>query len=661
MPQSRPIKSTQQKDKSRGLIVASIAQLDTTLCDSGNWQLHPASFVASEEDDTVLLPLDVVQFNPHTYRYEVVRPVAAAAVNDEDEAHINKNSKNNNKKKRKINSSNNNHRHQITDDDVIVQAMVVYLLYRLEHGMGNKESFQKLLSIWGANGEIKKKSTMTTTTNEEKQKHEVFPLDNLWHDEIRDWIVPSSSSTSSKSTATTTTTKKARRLGATTLGHCDNYYSIPDLYGCKKGRWGRRQQPPNYLTRVHILAEQAMIQSALYLHHHVSRQYAILASTILQYALLEYNPTTNTNHHKTESKADQDTERHHHNNNNNTNNNNNNNDNDNDNANANANANANGRIMSYLAKSLHYSARKENRNGPFPLVAYDDIIKARQEDEQQQQQQQQQQQNILHQLTTNSNNNTSHGTSTKRHRTEVLAPSPVHDIDLVDLSTEVDSVIDLATDADADAEAETDGTINVDADDGTLDDTDVDDDDDDDEEGEGEKDNDTDDGIIVPFVKSELLSSDEQKEYNHLQQIYLVGKILEESAATELAMGMQLRRRVRRAKIEKYPELKNKLQQLQQKKHHSERYRLLKLLRCYEMTPGQFNGMMPLDLVPGLATSSDGIAVNEVIDVDDSSDDDDNASIIDVDCLDSSPAKKYSAVDVQKKRENNEEETCMTF
>ena len=142
-----------------------------------------------------------------------------------------------------------------------------------------------------------------------------------------------------------------------------------------------------------------------------------------------------------------------------------------------------------------------------------------------------------------------------------------------------------------------------------------------------------------------------------------MGKILEETTATELAMGMQLRRRVRRAKIEKYPELKKKLNQLQQKKNHSERYQLLKLLRCYEMTPGQFNGMMPLDLVPGLATSSEGVAVNEIIDIDDSSDDDDdNASIIDVDCLDdSSPARKYSAADEQKKRENNEEETCMTF
>ena len=127
-------------------------------------------------------------------------------------------------------------------------------------------------------------------------------------------------------------------------------------------------------------------------------------------------------------------------------------------------------------------------------------------------------------------------------------------------------------------------------------------------------------------------------------------------------MGMQLRRRVRRAKIEKYPQLKKKLNQLQQKKHHNERYQLLKLLRCYEMTPGQFNGMMPLDLVAGLATSSEGVAVNEIIDIDDSSDDDDNASIIDVDCLDdSSPARKYSAADEQKKRENNEEETCMTF
>lgn len=246
-------KSTKQKETSRQLIASDISYLSEPLCKSGNWNINPCSFQSSE-----LMPLDVAQFDRDSERYHVVH---------EDEGST------------------------ITEDDVIVQAMVVSLLYRMEKGWGKARSC-KALSIWSG------KPANANDVDDD------FPLDNLWHDEVQSLI-------------------RHKKLGKTTLGHNDNFDNFPRLYACSKDRWARRSD--SYIGTVHIFAEQAAIQMALHLHENVSGDYALLAATIIHYALESDGDTGDS-------------------------------------------------LMIALARSLLESARKESDN--FPKMAYDDILAA---------------------------------------------------------------------------------------------------------------------------------------------------------------------------------------------------------------------------------------------------------------------------------------------
>jgi len=180
----------------------------------------------------------------------------------------------------------------VTEDDVIAQSMIVYLLYRMEKGWGNQRSFQAL-SIWGGK-----------PAKEDEAEDDPFPLENLWTNEIQELIA-------------------SKKLGKTTLNHFDNFDAWPDLYDCcSDDRWARRSK--SFLCQVHILAEQAAIQMAMYLHKHVSEDYAILAATIIHYAL--------------QDGLDEP------------------------------------QLMTLLAKCLIQSARKESDN--FPKIAFDHFVSA---------------------------------------------------------------------------------------------------------------------------------------------------------------------------------------------------------------------------------------------------------------------------------------------
>ena len=200
-------KSMKQKEKPRDMIGSDISHLGEVICESGNWNdVKRSSFKSSE-----MVPLDFVQFNEERGRYEVEE------------------------------GSN------ITEDDMIIQAMVMFALYRMEKGWGRGRSW-KALSVWSGKPAI---------------DADIFPLENLWKEEIQQTI-------------------DNKQLGKNTLGHFDNLDNFPRFYGCSKGRWSRRSS--SYIGQVHIFAEQAAVQIALHLHKHVSREYALLASSIIHYA-----------------------------------------------------------------------------------------------------------------------------------------------------------------------------------------------------------------------------------------------------------------------------------------------------------------------------------------------------------------------------------------
>ena len=137
----------------------------------------------------------------------------------------------------------------VSDDDVIIQSMLIFALYRMEKGWGRKRAFQAL-SIWSGK-----------PANDDADN--IFTLTNLWKDEIQKAIAE-------------------KKLGKNTLGHPDNFDNYPRFYGNSKGRWGRRSS--SYVGQVHMFAEQATVQIALYLHENVSEQYALLASMIVHFA-----------------------------------------------------------------------------------------------------------------------------------------------------------------------------------------------------------------------------------------------------------------------------------------------------------------------------------------------------------------------------------------
>ena len=201
-------RSEKQKEEPRQNIADDLFELKLALSSmQDSWNVKQSSFKSNE-----LLPLDCVEFDKEKNRYQVTPT--------ED----------------------------ITQDDVILQAMVVFALYRMEKGWGQARSNQAL-SIWGGKP--------ANDTDDE-----LFPLVNLWKEEIRQCI-------------------SAKMIGPTTLNHFDNFDNFPRFYlrGGPRSRWRRRSD--SYIGQVHIFAEQAAIQLALNLHENVSRDYAVLSRLII--------------------------------------------------------------------------------------------------------------------------------------------------------------------------------------------------------------------------------------------------------------------------------------------------------------------------------------------------------------------------------------------
>lgn len=206
-------RSAKQKETPRKKALKTISMLDRVLKTSENWKdLQASSFQSSEET-----PLDVAKFNSKTRRYEVKKSSSVSL------------------------------------DDLTVQAMLVYLLYRIDKGWGNQRSFQAL-PIWGGK-----------PAKDDDAEKDSFPLENLWKADILKWIDDG-------------------KLGPTTLNHFDNFDNFPRLYAFSTtSKWARRSN--SYNNQVHILAEQSTIQMALHLHEHVSEDYAMLAACVINYAL----------------------------------------------------------------------------------------------------------------------------------------------------------------------------------------------------------------------------------------------------------------------------------------------------------------------------------------------------------------------------------------
>jgi len=237
MKQQRSISKTptklSRKDRARKHVCQNfITSLFHAFRKNEHWNLNPKSF-DQNDDENPPNPLANVEFDPKTRRYAI-----------RDNSFHQKTPK---KKKRKV-VANENEKEKMSgqnDDDAIAQAMVVYLLYRLERGWGNPRSF-KALSVW--NGKP------------HNDDDEDFPLENLWEQDISEWIA-------------------AKRLGPTTLGHFDNWDSFPRFYAFADGRWARRNH--TYKNQLHIISEQSCIQLA----KHLSEDYAILASQIIHFIL----------------------------------------------------------------------------------------------------------------------------------------------------------------------------------------------------------------------------------------------------------------------------------------------------------------------------------------------------------------------------------------
>lgn len=209
--------SSRQKEEPRKIIVEEISRLGEILSLNTHWS--SVQFSSFKSGD--ILPLDFVQFNKRTGRYEVEE------------------------------GSN------VTEDDVIIQAMVIFALYRLEKGWGRERAI-KALSVW--RGKSKRGSY---------DADDIFPLQNLWKEDIQQAIAE-------------------EKLGKTTLSHPDSFDNFPRFYGTtQRNPWKRRSN--TYKNQVHIYAEQAAVQMALHLHRHVSTDYSFLASTIIYYALQFYN------------------------------------------------------------------------------------------------------------------------------------------------------------------------------------------------------------------------------------------------------------------------------------------------------------------------------------------------------------------------------------
>ena len=120
---------------------------------------------------------------------------------------------------------------------------------------------------------------------------------------------------------------------------------------------------------------------------------------------------------------------------------------------------------------------------------------------------------------------------------------------------------------------------------------------------------------VVTSRGIDYLTQDDKDDYADLQRLYL-DQQTRTGIGAETPEGMQLRRMVRKARIETRPDLRKKLQRLLRENLHGERYRLLKLLREFDTTPSKFGGVVPTYLTPGMSPS-DCEGIQELVELED--------------------------------------------
>jgi hypothetical protein len=176
------------------------------------WACSDAFLTTVDVDNPACSPLDTVVFNKDTNRYESTEVSLLA------------------------------------EDDFILQALVMWNLYRMEQGWGIQKCLRQL-SVW----EGKAAATEDTLTSK-----------NLWKKEA---------------------TPKFVGKG---LNHQDNFDTFRKYYYGTQGktyRWARRSNTMH--SNVHVLAEQSTVQWALDLHG--STHYRELAAAVIriQYILVK--------------------------------------------------------------------------------------------------------------------------------------------------------------------------------------------------------------------------------------------------------------------------------------------------------------------------------------------------------------------------------------
>lgn len=133
----------------------------------------------------------------------------------------------------------------IQPDDFIVQAMVMWTLYRLEMGIGRPAALQQL-SVWGA-------------TNQKRPNRSELP--NLWEKETSN-----------------------EDLVGRGLYHPDNFTTFCKFFsGCqeKTDNWARRPLKADKRRNTYILADQSVVQWAV-AHCEVNPHYASLAAAVIR-------------------------------------------------------------------------------------------------------------------------------------------------------------------------------------------------------------------------------------------------------------------------------------------------------------------------------------------------------------------------------------------
>jgi hypothetical protein len=175
------------------------------------WACSNAFLTTVDVDNPAYCPLDTVVFNKDTNRYETTEVSL------------------------------------LTEDDFILQALVMWNLYRMEQGWGIQKCLAQL-SVWQG-------KTAATT--------ERSTLKNLWKKEA---------------------TSKFVGKG---LNHQDNFDTFRKYYHGTRGktyRWARRSNTMH--SNVHMLAEQSTVQWALDLQQQGSTHYRELAAAVIR---VQYN------------------------------------------------------------------------------------------------------------------------------------------------------------------------------------------------------------------------------------------------------------------------------------------------------------------------------------------------------------------------------------